>query len=72
MGLTMGIQHRELILAAIFGFVVALVGFALRYGVIHTSTPYDPGGLRAEGMGIGLLGLVVFAVAALSAARRVK
>ena len=68
----MGIQHRELILAAIVGFVVALVGFALLYGVIDTSTPSDPGGLRAEGMGIGLLGLVVFAVAALCAARGAK
>ena len=68
----MGIQHREQILAAIVGFVVALIGFALRYGLIDTSNPSDPGGLRAEGMGIGLLGLVVFAVAALRAARGAK
>lgn len=68
----MGIQHRELILVAIVGFVVALIGFALRYGIIDTSTPSDPGGLRAEGMGIGLLGLVVFAFAALRASRGEK
>jgi|GEM_PF-4945164 len=68
----MGIRHRELILAAIAGLVVALIGFAVRYGLIDTSTSSDPGGLRAEGMAFGLLGVFVFAYAALRAARGAK
>ncbi len=65
-------HHRELILAAIMAFVIALIGFALRYDVIDTSTSSDPGGLRAEGMCIGLFGFVLFAAAALRAARGTK